>query len=127
MAQQNPTPTLSKWTTSDQRFAAGLESSPKNDVSCHLLQQLPSYLDPSKVVSVVLRGEYFGTWETPLNQRKAGFQLMAVDAKGNEKHVKNFYFSKETLPAVKQECADIATALSAALIDTTINFNTEGK
>lgn len=96
-----------------------------NDISCHLLGQLPTYLDPSKVVSVVLRGEYFGTWETPLNQRKAGFQLMAADSRGNEKHIKNFYFSKETLSAVKQECGAIAKALSATLIDTTINFNVE--
>ncbi len=36
MAQQTPTPTLSKWTTSDQRFIAGPESPPKNDVSCSM-------------------------------------------------------------------------------------------
>ncbi len=33
MAQQNSTPTLSTLTLSDQRFAAGHESSPKNDIS----------------------------------------------------------------------------------------------
>ncbi|CAH6955259.1 hypothetical protein VCHA38O209_100026 [Vibrio chagasii] len=33
MAQQNSTPTLSKSNVSDQRFAAGHESSPKNDIS----------------------------------------------------------------------------------------------
>ncbi|MDL5029577.1 hypothetical protein QR676_20320 [Vibrio sp. TMPB1044] len=33
MAQQNSTPTLSTLTLSDQRFGAGLESSPKNDIS----------------------------------------------------------------------------------------------
>ncbi|MCF7497078.1 hypothetical protein L3V35_18900 [Vibrio sp. L5-1] len=33
MAQQNPTPTISKLTLSDQRFAAGHESLPKNDIS----------------------------------------------------------------------------------------------
>ncbi|CAK2663493.1 conserved hypothetical protein [Vibrio crassostreae] len=32
MAQQNSTPTLSTLTLSDQRFAAGHESSPKNDI-----------------------------------------------------------------------------------------------
>ncbi|WP_390241729.1 hypothetical protein [Vibrio sp. R78045] len=125
MTRQNPTLTLSKSNVSDQRFAAGHESSPKNDSSCRLLQQLPSYLDSSKVVNVVLRGEYFGTWETPLNQRKAGFQLMAADSKGNEKHVKNFLLSQLSISAIKQECGAIAKALSATLIDTTINFNVE--
>ncbi|CAK1692546.1 conserved hypothetical protein [Vibrio crassostreae] len=33
MAQQHTTPTLSKSNFSDQRFAAGHESSPKNDIS----------------------------------------------------------------------------------------------
>ncbi|WP_368085696.1 hypothetical protein [Vibrio splendidus] len=33
MAQQHTTPTLSKSNLSDQRFAAGHESSPKNDIS----------------------------------------------------------------------------------------------
>ncbi|CAK2729528.1 conserved hypothetical protein [Vibrio crassostreae] len=33
MAQQNSTPTLSTLMLSDQRFAAGHESSPKNDIS----------------------------------------------------------------------------------------------
>lgn len=32
MAQQNSTPTLSKSNFSDQCFAAGHESSPKNDI-----------------------------------------------------------------------------------------------
>jgi len=125
MTQQNSSLTLSKSQSATSVSSLERSSSPKSDISSHLLQTLPSYLDPSKVVNVVLRGEYFGTWETPLNQRKAGFQLMAADSKGNEKHIKNFYFSKETLSAVKQECADIATALSATFIDTTINFNVE--
>ncbi|NMU46957.1 hypothetical protein HKB10_01045, partial [Vibrio parahaemolyticus] len=73
MAQRHSTPTLSKSKVSDQRFAAGHESSPKNDISCHLLQQLPAYLDPSKVVSVVVRGEHFGSWDTPREQWEAGF------------------------------------------------------
>ncbi|NMU86508.1 hypothetical protein HKB16_27025, partial [Vibrio parahaemolyticus] len=68
MTRQNSTLTLSNPTFSDQRFAAGHESSPKNDISCHLLQQLPAYLDPSKVVSVVVRGEHFGSWDTPREQ-----------------------------------------------------------
>ncbi|HAV1497625.1 hypothetical protein [Vibrio parahaemolyticus] len=125
MAQRHSTPTLSKSKVSDQRFAAGHESSPKNDISCHLLQQLPAYLDPSKVVSVVVRGEHFGSWDTPREQWEAGFQLMAIESDGHEKHVKNFLPSQLSISAIKQECGAIAKALSATLIDTTINFNVE--
>ncbi|MFA0289698.1 hypothetical protein AB4544_25000, partial [Vibrio sp. 10N.222.45.F7] len=39
MAQQNSTPTLSKPMFSDQRFAAGHESSPKNDISCRVVER----------------------------------------------------------------------------------------
>ncbi|PQJ49941.1 hypothetical protein [Vibrio splendidus] len=42
MAQQHTTPTLSKSNFSDQRFAAGLESSPKNDISKRLQPVEPS-------------------------------------------------------------------------------------
>ncbi|AAO07608.1 TPA: hypothetical protein RQK39_000733 [Vibrio vulnificus] len=125
MAQRHSTPTLSKSKVSDQRFAAGHESSPKNDISCHFLQQLPAYLDPSKVVSVVVRGEHFGSWDTPREQWEAGFQVMAIESNGNEKHVKNFLSSQLSISAIKQECGAIAKALSATLIDTTINFNVE--
>ncbi|MDC5842189.1 hypothetical protein OPW33_22950 [Vibrio europaeus] len=123
MAQRHSTPTLSKSKVSDQRFAAGHESSPKNDISCHLLQQLPTYLDPSKVVSVVVRGEHFGSWDTPREQWEAGFQVMAIESNGDEKHVTNFLPSQLSISAIKQECGEIAKALTAILIDTTINFN----
>ncbi|MBB1463017.1 hypothetical protein H5300_06760 [Vibrio sp. SG41-7] len=39
MAQRYSTPTLSKPMFSDQRFAAGLESSPKNDISCRVVER----------------------------------------------------------------------------------------
>jgi hypothetical protein len=123
MAQRHSTPTLSKSKVSDQRFAAGHESSPKNDIYCHLLQQLPTYLDPSKVVSVVVRGEHFGSWDTPREQWEAGFQVMAIESNGDEKHVTNFLPSQLSISAIKQECGEIAKALTATLIDTTINFN----
>ncbi|WP_285328309.1 hypothetical protein, partial [Vibrio parahaemolyticus] len=100
-----------------------LESPPKNDVSGYLLQQLPAYLDPSKVVSVVVRGEHFGSWDTPRDQWEAGFQVMAIESNGNEKHVTNFLPSQLSISAIKQECGEIAKALTATLIDTTINFN----
>ncbi|WP_394246008.1 hypothetical protein [Vibrio profundi] len=125
MAQRHSTPTLSKSKVSDQRFAAGHESSPKNDISCHLLQQLPAYLDPSKVVSVVVRGEHFGSWDTPREQWEEGFQVMAVESNGDEKHVMNFLPSQLSISAIKQECGAIAKALTATLIDTNINFNVE--
>ncbi|NOH36527.1 hypothetical protein [Vibrio chagasii] len=127
MTRPNSTPTLSNIEFSDQRFAAGHESSPKNDISWSLLRLLPSSLEPSKVVSVVLRGGRFGSWETPIEQREVGFVLMAVDANGNEKHVKNFLSSQLSVSAIKQECGEIAKALSATLIDTTINFNLEAR
>ncbi|HHC6517403.1 TPA: hypothetical protein ACN35K_004626 [Vibrio parahaemolyticus] len=127
MTRQNSTPTLSNSTFSDQRFAAGHESSPKNDSSWSVLRLLPSSLEPAKVVSVVLRGERFGSWETPIEQREAGFMLMAIDVSGNEKHVKNFLPSQRSVSAIKQECGEIAKALNATLIDTTINFNLEAR
>ena len=37
MAQRHSSPTLSKLMFSDQRFAAGHESSPKNDISCRVV------------------------------------------------------------------------------------------
>ncbi|GAB7225914.1 hypothetical protein VoSk93_51350 [Vibrio owensii] len=50
---------------------------------------------------------------------------MAIESNGNEKHVKNFLPSQLSISAIKQECGAIAKALSATLIDTTINFNVE--
>ncbi|HFI9382354.1 TPA: hypothetical protein ACVU30_004306 [Vibrio parahaemolyticus] len=123
MAQRHSTPTLSKLNSATNVSPLEHESTPKNDISCHLLQQLPAYLDPSKVVSVVVRGEHFGSWETPREQWEAGFQVMAIESNGDEKHVKNFLPSQLSISAIKQECGEIAKALTATLIDTTINFN----
>ncbi|EKO5174293.1 TPA: hypothetical protein ACN33Q_002539 [Vibrio parahaemolyticus] len=125
MAQRHSTPSLSKSKVSDQRSAAGHESSPKTDISCHLLELLPAYLDPSNVVSVVIRREHFGSWDTPRDQWEAGFKVKAIESNGNEKHIKNFLPSQLSISVIKQECAAIAKALSATLIDTTINFNVE--
>lgn len=122
MAQQNSTLTLPKMPNSDQRFAVGHESSPKNDVSWRLLE-LPMHLDPSKVVSVVLRREHFGSWETPREQWVEGFQLMAVVATGTERHIKSFMPSQRSVAEIKHECDEIAKALKVTLIDTTINAN----
>ena len=127
MTRQNPNLTLPKCQTATNVSPLEHESSPKNDSSWSVLRLLPSSLDPSKVVSVVLRGDYFGSWETPIEQREAGFILMAVDANGNEKHVKGFQPSQLSVSAIKQECGEIAKALSATLIDTTINFNLEAR
>ncbi len=121
MAQRHSTPTLSKSKFSDQRFAAGHESSPKNDASWRLLE-LPMHLDPSKVVSVVLRREHFGSWETPREQWVAGFQLMAVVATGTERHIKNFMPSQRSIEEIKHECNEVAKALKVTLIDATTNF-----
>ncbi|MGD8232077.1 hypothetical protein [Vibrio sp. TRT 1302] len=125
MAQRHSTPTLSKSKVSDQRFAAGHESSPKNDISRYLLRQLPVSLKPENVVTVVIRGERFGSWDTPRELWEAGYQVVAVDSNGNEKFVKNFLLSQLSISAIKQECGAIAKALTATLIDTTINFNVE--
>ncbi|EIT7126699.1 hypothetical protein V8073_004220 [Vibrio parahaemolyticus] len=122
MAQQNSTLTLPKMSNSDQRFAVGHESSPKNDVSWRLLE-LPMHLDPSEVVSVVLRREHFGSWETPREQWVEGFQLMAVVATGTERHIKSFMPSQRSVAEIKHECDEIAKALMVTLIDTTINAN----
>ena len=127
MTRQNPNLTLPKCQTATNVSPLEHESSPKNDSSWSVLRLLPSSLDPSKVVSVVLRGDHFGSWETPIEQREAGFILMAVDANGNEKHVKGFQPSQLSVSAIKQECGEIAKALSATLIDTTINFNLEAR
>ena len=127
MTRQTPALTLPKCQTATNVSPLESESSPKNDSSWSVLRLLPSSLDPSKVVSVVLRGDYFGSWETPIEQREAGFTLMAVDANGNEKHVKGFQPSQLSVSAIKQECGEIAKALSATLIDTTINFNLEAR
>jgi len=86
--------------------------------------------DPSEIVKVELRVEHFGSWETPREQWKVGFQLMAIESNGNEKHVKSFLpsqFSVSVIKAIKKECNEIAKALSATLIDTTINFNMRSK
>ncbi|ELY5142024.1 TPA: hypothetical protein I7264_03120 [Vibrio parahaemolyticus] len=123
MAQRHLTPTLPKSNSATNVSTLDLESPPKNDVSGYLLQQLPAYLDPSKVVSVVVRGEHFGSWDTPRDQWEAGFQVMAIESNGNEKHVTNFLPSQLSISAIKQECGEIAKALTATLIDTTINFN----
>lgn len=48
---------------------------------------------------------------------------MAIESNGDEKHVKNFLPSQLSISAIKQECGEIAKALTATLIDTTINFN----
>ncbi|MDK9783728.1 hypothetical protein KIT90_20325 [Vibrio sp. B172a] len=127
MAQQNSTLTLPKCQTATNVSPLESESSPKNDASWCLLELLPNYLDPSKVVTVVLRGEHFGSWDTPREQWEAGFLLVAIESDGNEKHVKNFLPSQLSVSAIKQECGDIAKALSATLIDTTINFNFEAR
>ncbi|CAH1538997.1 conserved hypothetical protein [Vibrio jasicida] len=127
MTRQNSTLTLSKSHSATNVSTLEHESSPKNDSSWCLLERLSNHLDPSKVVSVVLRGEHFGSWETPIEQREAGFMLMAIDVSGNEKHVKNFQPSQLSVSAIKQECGEIAKALSATLIDTTINFNLEAR
>ncbi|MEZ9616600.1 hypothetical protein AB4425_17110 [Vibrio sp. 10N.261.51.A1] len=125
MAQRQSNPTLPKLPISDQRFAAGDESSPKNDISWRLLQKLPSYIEPSKVLNLVLRVEYFGSWETPRDQWKTGFSLMATTSSGSEKYVKNYLLSQHAISAIKQECDAIAKALKTTFIDTTINFNLE--
>ncbi|MFA0479955.1 hypothetical protein AB4648_14505, partial [Vibrio splendidus] len=39
MAQRHSSPTLPKLMFSDQRFAAGHESSPKNDISCRVVER----------------------------------------------------------------------------------------
>ena len=127
MTRQNPNLTLPKCQTATNVSPLEHESSPKNDSSWSVLRLLPSSLDPSKVVSVVLRGEHFGSWDTPCEQWEAGFQLMAVEANGREKHVKNFLPSQLSVSAIKKECGEIAKALSATLIDTTINFNLEAR
>ena len=122
MAQQNSTLTLPKMPNSDQRLAVGHESPPKNDVSWSVLE-LPMHLDPSKVVSVVLRREHFGSWEKPREQWVEGFQLMAVVATGAERHIKSFMPSQCSVAEIKHECDEIAKALKVTLIDATINFN----
>ncbi|EJV8818764.1 hypothetical protein [Vibrio parahaemolyticus] len=122
MAQQNSTLTLSKCQTATNVSPLERESSPKNDSSWRLLE-LPMHLDPSKVVSVVLRREHFGTWETPREQRVEGFQLMAVVATGTERHIKSFMPSQRSVAEIKHECDEIAKALMVTLIDTTINAN----
>ncbi|KOO13340.1 hypothetical protein AKJ18_19070 [Vibrio xuii] len=124
MAQRHSTPTLSKSKVSDQRFAAGHESSPKNDISCDVLRPLPNYLDPSKVVRVVVSSANLGAWDTP-EQWEKGFTLMAEDSNGDEKFITNFSLSQFSISEIKQECDEIAKALTATLIDTTINFNVE--
>ncbi|HHY0497191.1 hypothetical protein JL857_20880 [Vibrio parahaemolyticus] len=127
MTRQNSTLTLSKSQSATNVSPLESESPPKNDSSWSVLRLLPSSLEPAKVVSVVLRGERFGSWETPIEQREVGFMLMAIDVSGNEKHVKNFLLSQLSVSAIKQECGEIAKALSATLIDTTINFNLEAR
>ncbi|EGQ8101920.1 hypothetical protein MW344_003752 [Vibrio parahaemolyticus] len=123
MTRQNSTLTLSKSQSATNVSPLEHESSPKNDISWCLLKLLPKHLDPSKVVSVVLRAERFGSWDTPREQWEAGFILMAVESSGREKYVKSFLLSQVSVSAIKQECGEIAKALSATLIDTTINFN----
>ena len=127
MTRQNPSLTLPKCQTATNVSPLEHESSPKNDNSWCLLERLPKHLDSSKVVSVVLRGEHFGSWDTPREQWETGFQLMAVETNGREIHVKNFLPSQTAISVIKQECGEIAKALSATLIDTTINFNLEAR
>ena len=104
MAQQNSTLTLPKMPNSNQRLAVGYESSPKNDVSWSVLEQLPTHLEPSKVISVVLRREHFGSWEIPREQWVEGFQLMAVVATGTERHIKSFMPSQRSVTEIEHEC-----------------------
>ncbi|MEZ9033678.1 hypothetical protein, partial [Vibrio sp. 10N.247.311.00] len=125
MAQQNSTPTLSRLNSAPNVSSLALESSPKNDISWRLLQKLPSYIEPSKVLNLVLRVEYFGSWETPRDQWKTGFSLMATTSNGSEKHIKNYLLSQHAISAIKQECDAIAKALKTTFIDTTLNFSTE--
>ena len=127
MTRQNSTLTLSKSQSATSVSTLDPSSPPTNDISWSLLERLSNHLEPSKVVSVVLRGEHFGSWETPIEQREAGFMLMIIDVSGNEKHVKNFLPSQRSVSAIKQECGEIAKALSATLIDTTINFNLDAR
>ena len=127
MTRQNPSLTLSKCQTATSVSTLDPSSPPTNDISWCLLERLSSHLDPSNVVSVVLRGEHFGSWDTPCEQWETGFQLMAVEVNGKEKHVKNFLPSQLSVSAIKKECGEIAKALSATLIDTTINFNLEAR
>ncbi|MCV3265238.1 hypothetical protein PQE20_27140 (plasmid) [Vibrio harveyi] len=122
MAQQNSTLTLPKCRTATNVSPLEHESPPKSDVSWRLLE-LPMHLDPSKVVRVVLRREYFGSWETPREQWVEGFQLMAVVATGAERHIKSFMPSQCSVAEIKHECDEIAKALKVTLIDATINFN----
>lgn len=127
MTRQNSTLTLSKSQSATNVSPLESESSPKNDNSWYLLKRLSNHLDPSKVVCVVLRAERFGSWDTPREQWEAGFMLMAVESSGREKHVKGFLLSQVSVSAIKQECGEIARALSATLIDTTINFNLDAR
>jgi len=127
MTRQNSTLTLSTSQSATNVSTLEHESSPKNDSSCRLLERLPNYLDPSKVVSVVLRGEHLGSWDISREQGEVGFLLLAVESNGNEKLVKNFLLSQISVSAIKQECGDIAKALNVTLIDTTINFNLEAR
>lgn len=110
MVQQNSTLTLSKCQTATNVSPLERESSPKNDVSWRLLE-LTMHLDPSKVVSVVLSREHFGSWETPRQHWVEGFQLMAVVATGTERHIKSFMPSQRSVAEIKYECDEIAKAL----------------
>ncbi|MCG9647973.1 hypothetical protein L1D24_05235 [Vibrio brasiliensis] len=125
MAQRYSIPTLPKLNSATSVSTLDPESSPKNDCSSDWVQRLPNYLDPSKVVSVEIRGDYFGSWDTPREQWVAGFMLMAIESNCNEKQVKNFLPSQLSISAIKQECNAIAQALGATLIDTTGQFNAE--
>ncbi|HHP0488713.1 TPA: hypothetical protein ACRZ4F_005484 [Vibrio harveyi] len=121
MAQQNSTLTLPKCQTATNVSPLEHESPPKNDVSWRLLE-LPMHLDASKVVSVVLRREHFGSWETPREQWVEGFQLMAVMAAGTERHIKNFMPSQRSVAEIKHECDEIAKALKVTLVDKSLGF-----